>query len=113
VHPNDKNSVYTAVVPIIKSKDGGKTFESINKENVHADHHALWINPNLEGHLINGNDGGINISYDDGATWIKCNAPSVGQFYAINVDNNTPYNVYGGLQDNGVWVGSSNHRVDK
>ena len=113
VHPNDKNSVYTAGVPIIKSKDGGKTFESINKENVHADHHALWINPNLEGHLINGNDGGINISYDDGASWIKCNAPSVGQFYAINVDNNTPYNVYGGLQDNGVWVGSSNHREDK
>ena len=113
VHPQDKNKIYTAGVPIIKSDDGGKTFTSINKENVHADHHALWVNPNLNGHLINGNDGGINISYDDGATWIKCNSPSVGQFYAINVDNNEPYNVYGGLQDNGVWVGPSNHKEDK
>lgn len=113
VHPNDKNRVYTAGVPIIKSKDGGKTWESINRENVHADHHALWVNSKLDGHLINGNDGGINISYDDGETWIKCNSPSVGQFYAINVDYNKPYNVYGGLQDNGVWVGPSNHEEDK
>ncbi|NQY05692.1 MAG: glycosyl hydrolase [Flavobacteriaceae bacterium] len=113
VHPNDKNRVYTAGVPIIKSKDGGKTFESINRENVHADHHALWVNSKLDGHLINGNDGGINISYDDGETWIKCNSPSVGQFYAINVDYNKPYNVYGGLQDNGVWVGPSTHKENK
>lgn len=113
VHPKNKNKIYTAGVPIIKSDDGGKTFTSINRENVHADHHALWVNPNLEGHLINGNDGGINISYDDGETWIKCNSPSVGQFYAINVDYNEPYNVYGGLQDNGVWVGPSNHKEDK
>ena len=59
----------------------------------------------MPGHLINGNDGGVNISYDDGENWIKNNQPAVGQFYAINVDNEEPYNVYGGLQDNGVWVG--------
>jgi len=105
VDPNNADGIYIYGVPILKSKDGGATFSSINARNVHADHHALWINPNLPGHLINGNDGGINISYDDGANWIKCNSPSVGQFYAINVDNQKPYHVYGGLQDNGVWAG--------
>ncbi|MCM4155154.1 glycosyl hydrolase [Gramella sp. AN32] len=105
VDPQDKEAIYIYGVPILKSKDGGKTFESIDAANVHADHHALWINPNQSGHLINGNDGGINISYDDGENWIKNNSPSVGQFYSVNVDNEKPYNVYGGLQDNGVWVG--------
>ena len=106
VDPSDVNGIYIYGVPILKSKDGGKTFKSISAPNVHADHHALWINPQMPGHLINGNDGGVNISYDDGENWIKNNAPSVGQFYAIQVDNEEPYNVYGGLQDNGVWVGS-------
>ena len=105
VDPSDAKGIYIYGVPILKSKDGGKTFKSISANNVHADHHALWINPKKPGHLINGNDGGVNISYDDGANWIKNNQPAVGQFYAINVDNEEPYNVYGGLQDNGVWVG--------
>ena len=106
VAPNDANNIYIYGVPIVKSKDGGQTFTSISAENVHADHHALWINPKNPNHLINGNDGGVNITYDDGANWMKNNAPSVGQFYAINVDNEKPYNVYGGLQDNGVWKGA-------
>lgn len=113
VAPQDKDAIYIYGVPILKSKDGGKTFTSIGSDNVHADHHALWINPKNPDHLINGNDGGVNISYDDGENWIKNNAPSVGQFYAINVDNEEPYNVYGGLQDNGVWVGPSDHEEDK
>lgn len=108
VDPNDKNKIYLGGVPILKSEDGGKTFTSISGKNVHADHHALWINPKRSGHLINGNDGGVNISYDDGEHWIKNNSPSVGQFYAINVDNEEPYNIYGGLQDNGVWKGPHN-----
>ncbi|MCL5247523.1 glycosyl hydrolase [Cellulophaga sp. 20_2_10] len=108
VHPKNKDEIYLAGVPLIKSNDGGKTFDNIDGPNVHSDHHALWINPDLKGHLINGNDGGINISYDDGKSWIKNNSPAVGQFYAINVDNEQPYNVYGGLQDNGVWVGANN-----
>ncbi len=112
VDPSNKNGIYIYGVPILKSKDGGKSFTSINGDNVHADHHALWINPKMPGHLINGNDGGVNISYDDGATWIKNNTPSVGQFYAINVDNEKPYNVYGGLQDNGVWVGPHTNEED-
>jgi len=113
VDPSNKDGIYIYGVPILKSKDGGKNFTSISAENVHADHHALWINPNMPGHLINGNDGGVNISYDDGENWIKNNAPSVGQFYAIQVDNEKPYNVYGGLQDNGVWVGSHTSEEDK
>lgn len=108
VDPNDVNKIYLGGVPIIKSDDGGKTYTSINSDNVHADHHALWVNPKMPGHLINGNDGGVNISYDDGAHWIKNNSPTVGQFYAINVDNQEPYHVYGGLQDNGVWEGPHN-----
>jgi photosystem II stability/assembly factor-like uncharacterized protein len=113
VDAKNKNTIYLCGVPIITSNDGGKTFKSINKENVHADHQALWINPNLKGHLIDGNDGGVNISYDNGESWIKCNNPAVGQFYTVNVDHEEPYNVYGGLQDNGVWVGPSNHKEDK
>ena len=108
VDPNNSDKIYTYGVPLITSDDGGKTFYSIGKENVHADHHDLWINPNKPGHLINGNDGGVNITYDDGKNWIKNNSTEVGQFYSINVDYQKPYNVYGGLQDNGVWMGPHN-----
>lgn len=112
VDPSNGEKIYIYGVPILKSGDGGKTFTSIAAENVHSDHHALWINPKMPGHLINGNDGGVNITYDDGATWIKNNAPAVGQFYTVNVDNEKPYNVYGGLQDNGVWKGAHNSDMD-
>lgn len=106
----DPNKVFVMGVPVIRSDDGGKTWKSVDGENVHSDHHPLWINPNRPGHLILGNDGGVNISYDDGENWNKCNAPAVGQFYYINVDMQEPYNIYGGLQDNGVWFGPSNYR---
>lgn len=104
--PAAPNKVYIYGVPILKSEDYGRTWKNINGDNQHVDHHALWINPWKSGHLINGNDGGVNISYDDGKSWIKCIHPAVGQFYYVNVDNNDPYNVYGGTQDNGVWMGS-------
>ncbi|QRM88459.1 glycosyl hydrolase [Lacinutrix sp. WUR7] len=113
VDPQNENGIYAMGVPILKSKDGGKTFVSISKENVHADHQALWVNPKKAGHLINGNDGGLNLSYDDGESWEKLNVNAVGQFYTINVDNEKPYNVYGGLQDNGVWVGANNAKQNK
>ena len=113
VDGQNPDAIYTWGVPIVTSKDGGKTWKNINQENVHVDHHALWVNPKRPGHLILGNDGGVNISYDDGSTWIKCNSPSVGQFYAINVDMDEPYNVYGGLQDNGVWKGPSTYEYDR
>lgn len=107
VDPNQENEVYLLGVPMLLSKDGGKSFKALSSENMHSDHHALWIDPSRDGHLINGNDGGINISYDKGETWYKANVPAVGQFYSVNYDRMKPYNVYGGLQDNGVWYGPS------
>ncbi|MGF1554868.1 WD40/YVTN/BNR-like repeat-containing protein [Paucihalobacter sp.] len=112
VSPANQDHIYIYGVPILKSKDGGKSFESMDAENVHVDHHALWINPKNPNHIINGNDGGVNITYDDGKNWIKNNSEAVGQYYYINVDNQKPYQVYGGLQDNGVWVGPHNARND-
>ncbi|MEM9548132.1 MAG: glycosyl hydrolase [Bacteroidota bacterium] len=110
VNPANPDQVYIMGVPILRSDDGGVNWKNVNGENVHSDHHALWINPKNPHHIINGNDGGINISYDSGESWIKCNMPTVGQFYYINVDYATPYNVYGGTQDNGVWVGSNTYQ---
>ena len=109
----DQDGIYVLGVPIIKSKDGGKTFISIGKENVHSDHQALWVNPKKSGHILNGNDGGLNMSYDDGENWIKLNDPAVGQFYSVYADNQKNYKVYGGLQDNGVWVANHNAKIDK
>lgn len=107
--PNDADKVYLIGFFIIRSDDGGKTWTNINGDNVHVDHHALWLNPDRPGHLVNGNDGGLNISWDNGESWIKCNTPPVGQFYAVTTDEAEPYNVYGGAQDNGVWVGPSTY----
>ena len=109
VDPSDANTLYIAGVPLLKSTDGGATFESIGAPNVHVDHHKVWVDPTNGNHLINGNDGGINVSWDGGQSWVKCNSPSVGQFYAIEVDNAEPYRIYGGLQDNGTWVGDNTH----
>ena len=112
VSPYNENKVIIFGVPLQLSIDGGKTFKSIDKGNVHADHHAIWINPKKDSHIINGNDGGANITYDDGQNWFKCNTPPVGQYYSVTTDDAKPYNVYGGLQDNNVWYGPSNHRED-
>ena len=109
--PEDADKVYMIGFYIISSDDGGKTWANINGDNVHVDHHALWLNPARPGHLVNGNDGGLNISWDNGTSWIKCNNPAVGQFYAIETDESEPYNVYGGAQDNGVWVGPSDYEA--
>ncbi|MFK8161343.1 MAG: WD40/YVTN/BNR-like repeat-containing protein [Lewinella sp.] len=112
VHPSDPSTIYAMGVPIAKSTDGGKTWGGANGANVHADHHHLWINPNRPDHIINGNDGGVNISYDGGKNWIKCNAPPLGQFYDVAVDNHPDgYRVYGGLQDNGTWRGPGNYEA--
>ncbi|MFZ4785923.1 MAG: WD40/YVTN/BNR-like repeat-containing protein [Flavobacteriales bacterium] len=107
VDPVDPKRLYIAGVPLCTSADGGKTWSGINPGNVHVDHHVVRINPNNTKQIWNGSDGGVQISYDQGKTFVNCNSPAVGQFYTVQVDNNTPYNVYGGLQDNGVWVGSS------
>jgi len=112
VAPQNPDELYILGVVLAHSRNGGKTFTMLNDDNVHADHHALWINPLKSSHIVNGNDGGLNISYDYGKHWVKCNSPAVGQFYAVAVDEAKPYNVYGGLQDNGVWTGPSNYNAD-
>ncbi|PTM15179.1 MAG: glycosyl hydrolase [Bacteroidetes bacterium] len=111
VSATDPQRLYVLGVPVLRSDDGGATWRGINAENVHSDHHALWSDPNRPGHLILGNDGGINISYDDGENWIKCNDPALGQFYYVAVDMAEPYRVYGGLQDNGVWMGEHTYEA--
>jgi photosystem II stability/assembly factor-like uncharacterized protein len=107
VSPVDENKVVVCGLPLLMSKDGGKTFTSMDGDNTHGDHHAVWINPKRDSHMIDCDDGGVHITYDDGKNWFKANSPPVGQFYTVNADMETPYNVYGGLQDNGVWWGSS------
>lgn len=110
VSPSNPDKVFILGIDLMMSVDGGKTFKSIDRQNVHSDHHSLWINPAKDSHVINGNDGGCNITYDNGAEWFKVLTPAVGQYYAITADNASPYNVYGGLQDNGSWYGPSNHK---
>lgn len=107
--PDNPQNLYILGVVLAHSGNGGKTFDNISQPNVHSDHHVLWINADNPDHLVNGNDGGLNISYDCGLNWVKCNSPSVGQFYAIAADEGKNYNVYGGLQDNGVWMGKRNY----
>ena len=108
VDPENENRVYNLFTVVSVSEDGGKTFNTLIPSNeVHPDHHAWWINPNNANHIIDGNDGGMAISYDRGKTWRFVGNLPLGQFYHINVDMETPYNVYGGLQDNGSWKGPS------
>lgn len=102
--PKDYNRLYSLHTGITMSEDGGKSFTSI-EGGTHSDHHAMWVNPNNPAHLMEGNDGGMNISYDYGKTWRFVQNLPVGQFYHINVDNDLPYHVYGGMQDNGSWKG--------
>ena len=103
VSPLNDSKLYIMGVPILKSDDEGANWENINGFNVHVDHHALWVSDKQPGLLINGSDGGIHYSFDDGEHWVFANNNAVGQFYSVNVDKEKTYNVYGGLQDNGVW----------
>ncbi|TNE73093.1 glycosyl hydrolase [bacterium] len=107
INPSNENDVYILGVPILKSADGGKTWKRIDHSGVHVDHQAFWIDPNDGDHILLGNDGGIYSSFDGGTNWTHHNTVPVGQFYTVMVDNEKPYNIYGGLQDNGVNVGSS------
>jgi len=108
VAASNENKLVISGVNLMMSEDGGKTFKSTDKSGVtHSDWHGCWINPNKEGHWVTANDGGCNITYDNGQHWFKVNTPSVGQFYNITVDDAKPYNIYGGLQDNGTWYGPS------
>ena len=106
VDPNNPEIVYTLGASAYKSTDGGKTFNNMGGQS-HGDHHAIWINPNNSNHILIGNDGGLDVSYDQGQTWAEISNMATGQFYAISVDMRKPYYVCGGLQDNGSWCGPS------
>jgi photosystem II stability/assembly factor-like uncharacterized protein len=109
VDPEDPKRVYRPAFSLSISRDGGYSFSDASDAGgwVHSDHHALWINPNSTNHLYLGTDGGVYMSLDYGVTWTHLNTLPVSQFYHVQVDQKTPYNVYGGLQDNGSWRGPS------
>jgi photosystem II stability/assembly factor-like uncharacterized protein len=96
--PVDPDTVYVLNAPMMRSIDGGKTFE--RAATPHGDNHALWINPADPAILINGNDGGANVSYNGGRTWSTQDNQPTAQFYRVITDNQFPYRVYGGQQDN-------------
>jgi photosystem II stability/assembly factor-like uncharacterized protein len=106
VDPNDDKVIYVPSTPLLRSTDGGKTWgkgQSLTNhaQGVHVDHHAVWINPKNSNHLILGNDGGLAISYDWGKTWDVFENIPAAEFYAVGVDMEEPYNIYGGTQDTG------------
>jgi len=106
--PNDDKVVFAlGDLQLWKSTNSGAVFAGSPTRGVHPDHHALWIDPRDSRHMRLGNDGGFYVTYDAGTTWDHINAMALAQFYHVSVDNKKPYNVYGGLQDNGSWGGPS------
>ena len=109
IDPKDPKRVYRPGYGFSYSDDGGYSFTDASYDGgwVHSDHHALWINPNYTNQMYLGTDGGVYFSLDRGVTWMFVYNLPVGQFYHVALDNKTPYNMYGGLQDNGSWVAPS------
>eukprot|EP01090_Pellita_catalonica_P023243 TRINITY_DN943_c0_g1_i1.p1 TRINITY_DN943_c0_g1~~TRINITY_DN943_c0_g1_i1.p1 ORF type:complete len:1065 (-),score=227.76 TRINITY_DN943_c0_g1_i1:1925-5119(-) len=110
VDPQNEHKLYTVFTYVNVSIDGGKNFKQLMPaygvdNGIHPDHHAWWIHPKNGKFMIDGNDGGMNVTKDGGKTWRFIGNLPVAQFYHINVDNEFPYNVYGGMQDNGSWRG--------
>jgi len=108
VDPKDENKVYKAGGALIGSTDGGKSFSYVGG-GAHGDFHDLWIDPTDTDRMIVGDDGGVWYSYDGANKWWKADNLPVSQFYHVSLDMDRPYHVYGGLQDNSSWVGSSQY----
>ncbi len=106
VDPQNENRVYSLHSRLTVSNDGGKSFKRI-RSRIHSDHHSLWIHPENGNFMIDGNDGGVAFSYDRGQTWRFVDNLPLAQYYHINIDMEVPYNIYGGMQDNGSWRGPS------
>jgi photosystem II stability/assembly factor-like uncharacterized protein len=111
IDPNNPDVVYLGGVGPTKSVDGGKTWEGLNNMG-HVDNHAIWINPANSNHVMYGNDGGLDVSYDGGAKWEAVRLWAVGLAYSASADMRRPYWVCTGLQDNGSWCGPSTVRND-
>lgn len=106
IDPKDEKRLYILSVPMHTSTDGGVSWSTAARS-VHVDHHALWINPQSPNHIMLGNDGGFHQSYDYGQTMDHYFNIPMSQFYALTVDMQEPYHIYGGTQDNGSWGGPS------
>ena len=105
IDPNNDLRIWVLGAAMYLSEDGGKTFSTDRVKKIHGDFHALWIDPADSNHVLAGSDGGIHWSYDSGRNWDFVNTIAIGQFYEIGLDNERPYHVCGGLQDNGSWCG--------
>ena len=122
VSPDNTDEIYVLGNKLIRSKDGGKTFEPTGETIVHLlsndirvmhlDMHEMWIDPNKPDRLLLGNDGGFYCSYDRGSTWLHLNNLPIGEFYAISVDMAEPYNIYGGTQDDAALFGPGTHNLE-
>ncbi|MDX1493905.1 MAG: hypothetical protein R3253_07605, partial [Longimicrobiales bacterium] len=110
IDPTDADRIYVLGSSLMVSDDGGETFRSDGADQIHVDHHDLWIDPADPDHLIIGSDGGVSASWDGTANWRMYDMMALGQFYTIAYDMRTPYYVCGGLQDNDPWCGPSNTR---
>jgi photosystem II stability/assembly factor-like uncharacterized protein len=106
VDPLDENRVYFSSTPVQFSSDGGETYGTTTNE-VHVDHHAMWIDPNDPDRVVVGNDGGVAVTFDKGGNWMVPNIIALGQFYDVSYNMDVPYRVCGGLQDNGTWCAPS------
>lgn len=107
IDPNNDLRIWELGAQMFYSEDGGKTFSTQRVKGIHGDFHAMWIDPADSNHVITGCDGGIHWSYDDGRTWDFINTIAIGQYYEVGLDNEKPYQICGGLQDNGSWCGPS------
>jgi photosystem II stability/assembly factor-like uncharacterized protein len=106
VDPKNENRIYDIHSTVTYSEDGGRNFKTLLPySGIHPDHHAWWIHPENPDFMLDGNDGGMGITRDRGKSWTFDEKLPVGQFYHVNVDNEIPYNVMGGMQDNGSWHG--------
>jgi photosystem II stability/assembly factor-like uncharacterized protein len=106
IDPTNENRIYSLHGSIEVSEDQGKSFRTVVSSSlIHGDVQELWINPDDGKNMIMGNDGGLAFTSDGGAHWRFVENLTLAQFYHISLDDATPYNVYGGLQDNGSWFG--------
>jgi len=117
VAPDNEDIIYLPNNRFMVSENAGRTYRQIEgtlvhllphgSQVLHLDHHELWIDPDNGDHMLLGNDGGLHLTYDRGQSWLHLNNIPIGEFYAVSVDMDTPYNIYGGTQDDAALFGSS------